>query len=832
MSKILSSLNLNQNEIKNVVIHNLTSAPKEPKKGQIYFNTIDNKFYVYENETWSSYLTLEELEEKYYDKSQIDNMISAAGGFPDQTDNGGKVLTTDGTSPSWNYIINMNDITNSESEGVSNLVINKLTQAEYDELLKNNQINDDEFYAITDANLLFATKDEIPTLTSQLTNDSGFITEIPSEYITETELNDKGYLTEHQDISGKADKETTYTKEEVDELIENIDVSGATLPEQTDNAGKVLVTDGETASWDYVINMNNVTESKSEGVSKLVINKLTQAEYDELLANNQINDNEIYLTSDDSNIPTKISDLENDSGFITLTDIESKAEKSEIPTLTSQLTNDSGFITEHQDISGKADITYVDEQVGSITEQVNELSSKISSVYSFKGSISSVTSLPTTATIGDVYNVEDTGMNYAWTGTEWDSLGIDIDLSSYYTKTEVDEIIDNIEVSGGDSLPNQVDNTGKFLTTDGETASWDYVINMNNVTESTSEGVSKLVINKLTQAEYDELKAKGQINPNELYMTTDNSGDKNITKLSELENDVGFITEIPSEYITETELDTKGYLTEHQDISGKADKETTYTKEEVDESFDSAYQTITLLFTSQEQLASSKADKESTYTKNEVNDLIPDISTKQDVLTPGNGITIIDNVISSTGGTGTSLPDQTDNSGKVLTTDGISPSWNHIINMNDVSTSTTEGVSNLVINKLTQAEYDELVANNQINDNEFYAITDANMSFATKDYVNEQISNLTERVFTTIITVDVNDWSTDNNLNSTRLPIDSLLSTDIVWVSPLASIDGINEDIYVESGIRAVTQEDGVLTCYCKTIPTESVQIQIINQRI
>ena len=33
---------------------------------------------------------------------------------------------------------------------------------------------------------------------------SGFITEIPAEYITETELNSKGYLTEHQSLDGYA----------------------------------------------------------------------------------------------------------------------------------------------------------------------------------------------------------------------------------------------------------------------------------------------------------------------------------------------------------------------------------------------------------------------------------------------------------------------------------------------------------------------------------------------------------------------------------------------------------------------------------------------------
>ena len=58
----------------------------------------------------------------------------------------------------------------------------------------------------------YAKKTEIPTKTSQLTNDSNFLTSVPSEYITETELNAKGYLTEHQDISNKADKSEIPTK--------------------------------------------------------------------------------------------------------------------------------------------------------------------------------------------------------------------------------------------------------------------------------------------------------------------------------------------------------------------------------------------------------------------------------------------------------------------------------------------------------------------------------------------------------------------------------------------------------------------------------------------
>ena len=41
----------------------------------------------------------------------------------------------------------------------------------------------------------YAKKSELPTKTSQLTNDSGFLTSVPEEYVTETELTGKGYQT-------------------------------------------------------------------------------------------------------------------------------------------------------------------------------------------------------------------------------------------------------------------------------------------------------------------------------------------------------------------------------------------------------------------------------------------------------------------------------------------------------------------------------------------------------------------------------------------------------------------------------------------------------------
>ena len=44
----------------------------------------------------------------------------------------------------------------------------------------------------------------VPTNVSAFTNDAGYLTAVPSEYITETELNAKGYLTEHQSLEDYA----------------------------------------------------------------------------------------------------------------------------------------------------------------------------------------------------------------------------------------------------------------------------------------------------------------------------------------------------------------------------------------------------------------------------------------------------------------------------------------------------------------------------------------------------------------------------------------------------------------------------------------------------
>ena len=129
--------------------------------------------------------------------------------------------------------------------------------------------------------------------------------------------------------------------------------------------------------------------------------------------------------------------------YFTQQDIESL----NIPRKTSDLTNDSNFITKNVD-----DLTYYYTKT--------EVDSKVASVYKYKGSVATYQDLPSTGlTIGDVYNVESDGSNYAWTGTEWDALSGFVDLSGYQEK------IDSSHKLNAD-LVDDTNSTNKFFSGD------------------------------------------------------------------------------------------------------------------------------------------------------------------------------------------------------------------------------------------------------------------------------------------------------------------------------------------------------------------------------
>ena len=103
-----------------------------------------------------------------------------------------------------------------------------------------------------------------------------------------------------------------------------------------------------------------------------------------------------------------------------LTPDGNKAVDISVPTAVSELTNDSGYQTAQQ--------------------VETAISNAVSSAYKYKGSVADYAHLPANPAAGDVYNTEDTGTNYAWNGTAWDSLGQIIDTSTLWTTANLTAI--------------------------------------------------------------------------------------------------------------------------------------------------------------------------------------------------------------------------------------------------------------------------------------------------------------------------------------------------------------------------------------------------------
>ena len=162
----------------------------------------------------------------------------------------------------------------------------------------------------------------------------------------------------------------------------------------------------------------------------------------------------------DVTVPTATSDLTNDgdgtSNFATETYVNQHGGKIDtisvngtqqtitnknvditVPTAVSDLTNDSGFQTA-SDVSGAITDALANGNDPYTTESDvdSAIASAVTSAYKYKGSVASQSALPSSGqTVGDVYDTQDTGMNYAWNGTAWDALGTYVDTSVLWTST-------------------------------------------------------------------------------------------------------------------------------------------------------------------------------------------------------------------------------------------------------------------------------------------------------------------------------------------------------------------------------------------------------------
>lgn len=85
-----------------------------------------------------------------------------------------------------------------------------------------------------------------------------------------------------------------------------------------------------------------------------------------------------------------------------------------------------------------------------LKRQISDMEAKLNSPVRYRGTVATADLLPLNPDIGDMYNIEsksvygEAGMNVAWNGVVWDTMGAPIDMSLYFTKEEAETVIQRL----------------------------------------------------------------------------------------------------------------------------------------------------------------------------------------------------------------------------------------------------------------------------------------------------------------------------------------------------------------------------------------------------
>lgn len=221
-------------------------------------------------------------------------------------------------------------------------------------------------------------------------DEKGFLTEIPDEYVTESELEEKGYLTEHQSIEHLATKEELNSKQDVIDDLASIRDGASKGKTALQSVPEEYVTEQELEEKGYLTEHQSLThlatKSELEGkVDKVVGKQLSTEDFTTLLKEKL----ESLKNYDDAELVSRIDAIQETIDTLFSKDASSAIESFNeiitflegiedsqsldniiasieqqiaavarvIPTKVSELDNDEGYLTEHQDVSGKLDKT-------------------------------------------------------------------------------------------------------------------------------------------------------------------------------------------------------------------------------------------------------------------------------------------------------------------------------------------------------------------------------------------------------------------------------------------------------------------------------------------
>ena len=140
-------------------------------------------------------------------------------------------------------------------------------------------------------------------------------------------------------------------------------------------------------------------------------------------------------------------------------DLDDYAKKSEV---VAQLPADLVYDADITDVVRATDIEDVVREAAlddlATKDELSAVEAKASAAYHVKGSVADLAALQAIESPeqGDVYNLEDTGINAVWTGSEWDELGTFVDLTPYLPKEDVypigQDVLDALLYSGSKAV--------------------------------------------------------------------------------------------------------------------------------------------------------------------------------------------------------------------------------------------------------------------------------------------------------------------------------------------------------------------------------------------
>lgn len=218
-------------------------------------------------------------------------------------------------------------------------------------------------------------KPTIPSRTSQLTNDSGFLTQHQSleGYATQQWVESKGYLTEHQDISGKANDNAVVHLASAETISGKKTFTAGSSGKDPSVVARFGVITGD-ASVTERTGMNSIRKCSSDSnyinTAGFFVNSDGRSKFVHRRGSTSAvpNDDDAYIVFDATGGKIAYSGTKGTAVTAakeyTLLDSNNAYTKTEI--------DSKGFLTQHQDISGKANVadvytkTEIDNMIGDI----------------------------------------------------------------------------------------------------------------------------------------------------------------------------------------------------------------------------------------------------------------------------------------------------------------------------------------------------------------------------------------------------------------------------------------------------------------------------------